>query len=176
MYEDFLQTDAAINPGNSGGPLINMDGKVIGINSAIKSRPRRLPGRRPGHRVATSPRTSWSSCSRTASSTAATSASRSATLDADAAAKLRSAEGSGVLVTKVFDDAPAAKAGMKAGDVVVNIAGKPVGEGVEMQKAVAGLPLNKSAEVVVLRDGKLTTLTLTVVEQPEDAPPTTKDE
>jgi serine protease Do len=164
MYEDFLQTDAAINPGNSGGPLVNLEGKIIGINAAIKTRNGGFQG--VGLAVA---------------SNLAKSVVKSLLTDGivrrgylgiqlrelaeDVATRLGVSDG-GVLVGQVFDDTPAAKAGLQSGDVITAVAGKAVKDGRALQTVVAGLPLKKVSEVRVFRDGKSFTVPVTIEEQP----------
>ena len=74
----------------------------------------------------------------------------------------------GVLVTHSFEDAPAARGGIKEGDVLTAINGNPIKDGRDLQWAVARLPLNKPVAVHIVRDGQLRTLQVTVVEQPAD--------
>ncbi len=168
MYEDFLQTDAAINPGNSGGPLINMDGKVIGINSAIKSRSGGFQGI--GLAVA-------SNLARTVKDALENNGAvhrgyLGIGIDeidsADLAAHLGVKDGHGVIVSKLFADAPAAKAGLQAGDVITALGGKPVNDMRSLQTAVAVLPKGKPVELSVVRDGKSENLSVTIDEQPPD--------
>jgi serine protease Do len=169
MYEDFLQTDAAINPGNSGGPLVSLEGKVIGINSAIKSRSGGFQGvgmAIPSNMV-----------KNVMDQLLKDGVVRRGYLgvqikdliDPEVAARLGLKNGEhGVLVTHVFDKTPGAKAGLKDGDVVQSLAGKPVQDGHELQTVVAGLPLGKPVDVTVLRDGKPLALSVTIEEQPRD--------
>jgi len=72
-----------------------------------------------------------------------------------------------VLVMRTFDKAPGAKAGLKDGDVIVSLAGKPVKDSRELQTVVAGLPLGKPVDVGIVRDGKPKTLSVTIEEQPQ---------
>lgn len=167
FYEDFIQTDAAINPGNSGGPLVTLDGKVIGINAAIKSRSGGFQG--VGLAVASN------LASHVVKSLRADGVVRRGylgvsirDLDPEVAARLNVPKGVGVVVGDVQENAPAAKGGMQAGDVITTIAGKQVKDGRTLQGIVAGLPLNKAAEINVLRDGKATTLSVTIEEQPKE--------
>ncbi len=162
MYEDFLQTDAAINPGNSGGPLIAMDGKVVGINAAIKSRSGGFQG-----------------IGLAVSSNLAKSVAKA--LQTDGVVKrgylgiqirelTPEAPGKpvqGVLVGQVFDESPAAKAGMKTGDILVSIDEKAIRDGKTLQHAVANLPINKAATFEITRDGQRMTLEVTIEEQPK---------
>ncbi|HZV05876.1 MAG TPA: trypsin-like peptidase domain-containing protein [Gemmataceae bacterium] len=167
MYEDFLQTDAAINPGNSGGPLVSLDGKVIGINSAIKSRSG-----------------GWQGVGLAVSSNIAKTIVPQLLKDGvvhrgylgvqikdltepDIASRLGVQQGEhGVLVTRVFEDTPGAKAGLKEGDVLTTLDGKPVHNGRELQMLIARLPVGKSVEVRGLRDGQAKTFNVTIEEQP----------
>jgi serine protease Do len=165
LYEDFLQTDAAINPGNSGGPLVNLEGKVVGINSAIKSRNGGFQG--VGLAIA----------SNLARSVMAQLIKDGVVrrgylgvqikdlLDRDLAAQLGAKDG-GVLVSTVLDDAPAAKAGLQDGDVIVALAGKPIKESRQLQMTVAALPMGSPVDITVVRDGKPRTLQVTIEEQP----------
>ncbi|HZT82751.1 MAG TPA: trypsin-like peptidase domain-containing protein, partial [Gemmataceae bacterium] len=165
MYEDFLQTDAAINPGNSGGPLVNLEGKVIGINAAIKSRSGGFQGI--GLAIA---------------SNLARNVMRQLEkdgvvhrgylgvqikelIDRDLARRLGVGDQGGVLVTQVFDNTPAAKAGVRDGDVITSLGGRPVREGRELQNAVAGLPLGKPVDLTIVREGQPKTLRVTIEEQ-----------
>jgi serine protease Do len=167
-YEDYLQTDAAINPGNSGGPLVNLEGKVIGINSAIKSRSG-----------------GWQGVGMAIPSKLAAKVMRQLVKDGvvhrgylgvqirdvndpELATRLGLKDNHGVLVSQVFDNAPAAKGGMQSGDVITAIAGHPVKDGRDLRNIVAELPLNKPVDVAVVRDGKPETLKVTVEEQPAD--------
>jgi len=167
MYEDFIQTDAAINPGNSGGPLVSLDGKVIGINAAIKSRSGGFQG--VGLAVA---------------SNLAKNVSRALIKDGtvrrgylgvqirelapDVAERLGLKDKKGIVVAEVFENTPAGKAGLKPGDIVTEIAGKKVKDGRSLQNVVAELPVNQAAPVVVLRDGKTHNLSVTIEAQPDD--------
>jgi serine protease Do len=167
VYEDYLQTDAAINPGNSGGPLVNLQGKVIGINTAIRTRTGGFQGvglaitsnvaknivdqlTREGvvHRgylgIAFEP------------------------LRPEVAEELNLKDQKGVVVKDVRKGSPAAKAGLKPLDVIVALDGKSFNEGRELQRLVGSLPVHRSVDITVIRDGKPVVLAVTIEEQPED--------
>jgi serine protease Do len=165
MYEDFLQTDAAINPGNSGGPLVNLRGEVIGVNSAIKSRSGGWQGI--GLAIASNMvRDVTGQLLKDGAVHRGYLGVQIKDLDKDVAARLGLDKHKGVLVAKVFDGSPADKAGVKDGDVITSLAGKPVENGHDLQTVVAGLPLNKPVSVTVVRDGERKELNVTVAEQP----------
>ncbi|HYT87462.1 MAG TPA: Do family serine endopeptidase [Gemmataceae bacterium] len=167
MYEDFLQTDAAINPGNSGGPLINLEGKVIGINAAIKSRSGGFQG--VGLAITSN------MAKNVVKSLAKDGVVRRGYLGVQirelapvVAERMGVPKGTGVVVGEVFENSPAAKAGLKAGDIITSLGGKTVKDGRSLQTTVAGLPLKKAVELTVVRDGKTEHLQVTVEEQPEE--------
>jgi serine protease Do len=167
MYEDFLQTDAAINPGNSGGPLINLSGEVIGVNSAIKSRSGGFQG--VGLAIASNmAKTITSQLLKEGVVHRGYLGVQIKDLNAEVAARLGLDKQKGVLVAKVFDGSPAAKAGLKDGDIITALAGKPVESGRELQTVVAGLPLNEPVSVTVVRDGERKELNVTIAEQPSE--------
>ena len=113
QYEDFLQTDAAINPGNSGGPLISLDGKVIGINSAIKSKSGGFQG--VGLAISSNlAKTVVQQLLKEGSVKRGYLGVKIRDIDAELAAKLGVKEAGGVQITRVFDQSPAAKCGAEA--------------------------------------------------------------
>jgi serine protease Do len=167
MYEDFLQTDAAINPGNSGGPLVNLEGKVIGINAAIKTRTGGFQG--VGLAVASNlAKNVMHSLQKDGKVCRGYLGVQIKDLTPEVAERLGVPNKQGVVVREVFEGSPAAKAGLKAGDVITDINHKPVKEGRVLQTIVAGLPLKQSVPVAVIRDGQPKTLQVNVDEQPDE--------
>jgi serine protease Do len=167
MYEDFLQTDAAINPGNSGGPLISLDGRVIGINSAIKSRSGGFQGI--GLAIASNlAKNVMKQLEDHGVVKRGYLGVQIKSLDPEVAPKLGVANGKGVVVGQVFEGSPAAKGGLKAGDVITSVNGKAIKDGRDLQLMVATLPLGKPVDVKVVREGKSQDMKVTVEEQPEE--------
>ncbi len=167
MYEDFLQTDAAINPGNSGGPLVNLEGKVIGINAAIKSRSGGFQGI--GLAVSSNlARNVMKGLLKDGIVRRGYLGVQIRPLEPAVAKRLGVEKGSGVLVGEVFPNTPASKAGLQEGDVITAIGGKALKDGHALQTVVAGLPIGKMAALTVVRDGKARDLSVTVEEQPEE--------
>jgi serine protease Do len=167
MYEDFLQTDAAINPGNSGGPLVNLAGQVIGINSVIKSRTGGFQG--VGLAIASNlAKNIMQSLLKDGVVHRGYLGIQIGTLTPEVAARLELKNEGGVVVGRVFEDSPASKAGLQAGDVVTALGGKSVKDPRELQTVVTTLPLHKPVDVTVLRDGKAMVVPVTIEEQPED--------
>lgn len=167
VYEDFLQTDAAINPGNSGGPLVNLEGQVIGINSAIKSK----SGGFQGVGLAVSSNLAKAVMDQLLKDGVVRRGYLGVQIrdiDEEVAAKLKVKENTGVLVTKVFSDSPGSKGGLKVGDIVVTVGGKLVSNGAELQKAVVVLPLGQPVEVALIRNGEAKLTKIVVEEQPEE--------
>jgi serine protease Do len=168
MYEDFLQTDAAINPGNSGGPLVSLDGKVIGIDSAIKSR----SGGWQGVGLAISSNIAKSITPQLLKNGVVRRGYLGVQIqdvsEPELAARLGLKEGEhGVLVTRVFEDTPGAKAGLKEGDVITTLNGKPVRNGHDLQTFIVRQEVGKAVELRLLRDGQAKTLQVTIEEQPQ---------
>ena len=121
--ESFLQTDAAINPGNSGGPLVNLDGEVIGINTAISS----SSGGNDGVGFAVPVNlASWvaDQLARDGHVQRAYLGVGIQPVTAELAEKFNVKPREGVVVTEVFPNTPAAKAGLKSGDVIIGFAGR----------------------------------------------------
>ena len=165
-YDDFFQTDAAINRGNSGGPLFNMNGEVIGINTAIYSPtggsvgigfaiPSTLANRvikqlaEYGHT-----RRGWLGV-------------RIQTVTDEIAVGLGLEKATGALVAGVGEDGPAGKAGIQQGDVILRFDGQEVDEMRALPRIVAETRIGKTVDVEAWRKGKLITLKVTIAEMEE---------
>ncbi len=160
-YDDYIQTDAAINKGNSGGPLFNMDGEVIGINTAILSPSGGSIGigfATPSNTVAPiidqlrkygETRRGWLGV-------------RIQPIDDSIAESLELGNVRGALVAGTDANGPAAEAGIATGDVIVKFDGQRIQDAHELPKLVAGTAVGKSVEVVILRKGQELTKTVTL--------------
>ncbi len=171
MYEDFLQTDAAINPGNSGGPLVSLDGKVVGINAAIKTKSGGFQG--VGLAVASNlAKQVTQALLRDGVVRRGYLGVQIRDLAPEVAQRLNLPKDAGLVIAEVFDNTPAAKAGLKPGDILTALAGRPIKDGKVLQLTVAGLPLNKPVDMTIVRDGQALKVNVTIEEQPQEFGPT----
>jgi serine protease Do len=163
--EDFIQTDAPINPGNSGGPLVDLDGNVIGINTAISSRNGTYEG--VGFAIPID-LAKWVGGQLTEHGAVhrAYLGVVIQPLTQDLASQFKVGVNEGVLVTEVQPNTPAAQAGLKTGDIVLDFAGKKVTSPRELQGLVEQMPIGGKQPIDVLRDGKKVPLQVTLAEMP----------
>ena len=156
-YQNFIQTDASINPGNSGGALVNLRGELVGINSAIFS----PSGGNVGIGFAIPSdmaRQVMQQLIATGTVAHASLGVQTQDLTPDIARVLGARPGAGAVVTNVRADSPAAAVGIKPGDVIVDIAGKPVRGQAGLRNAVGILPADSSVAIQLLREGKTVTV------------------
>lgn len=151
IFQRFLQTDAAINPGNSGGPLINIRGEVIGINTAIASG----TGGYQGIGFALPSNTAVKVYNQIIKTGRVTRGAIGVNFQ-EAKPELLQVYGvsQGVVVITVNPGTPAEKAGIKAGDFITAVDGKPVRNGQDLVNHISDLPVGSTTVVSVLRDGK----------------------
>src|SRR6059036_4095278 len=166
QYDNFIQTDASINPGNSGGPLLNIDGKVIGINTAI---------------VAAGQGIGFSIPINQARDVMQQLITRGRVVRGwlgiviqDVTDQLAGSFGvkerEGVLVAEVMKGSPAEAAGLKAGDVVVDLSGTPIKEVPDLQRRIASIRPGQTMKLTVIRDKKAVPITVKIGEMPADEP------
>ena len=159
-YDDFIQTDAAINRGNSGGPLFNMDGQVVGVNTAILS-----PN---GGSIGIGFSMASNVVSKVTDQLKEFGETRRGWLGVriqdvtpDVAEAMGLADAKGALVTDV-PDGPAKDAGIQSGDVITSFATNDVSSAGDLTRRVADAPIGEAVPVIVLRDGQTETLAVTL--------------
>jgi serine protease Do len=157
VFDDFLQTDAAINPGNSGGPLLNLDGDVIGINSAMLASAQGIGFAIPVDKV----RRVVAELKSFGKMRPAWVGIEAVPLTPAAGRKLGWERTHGVLVEHVQAGSPAAVAGMRPGDVVMDVAGSPVSDVEDLDARLRGYPARTSFALSVFRGGHELSLTVT---------------
>ncbi len=164
-YDNFIQTDASINPGNSGGPLFNMEGKVIGINTAIIAQGQGigfaipinmakviLPDLKAKGKVTRG----WLGVS-------------VQDISEEIAKSMKLKDRNGALISDVFKGDPADKAGLKSGDVVTEVNGKKIKDTHELLMLIAGFRVGDTVKVKVLREGQEKILSITIAERTDEA-------
>jgi serine protease Do len=170
-YDNFIQTDASINPGNSGGPLFNMKGEVIGINTAIVAQGQGIGFAIPINmakeilsdlKVKGFVTRGWIGVS-------------AQDVTDDIAKNLQLKEARGALVGQVFEGEPAAKGGIKAGDVILEVDRKLIDDTRGLLLAVAGLPVGKKVNVKIWREGREKMLPVVIAERKDGKELTGKD-
>ena len=173
-YQFFIQTDAAINPGNSGGALVDMDGRLVGINTAIFSQSGGSLGigfAIPSNMV----RLVVQAALRGGTVQRPWFGASLQPVTSDLAESLGLDRPSGALVKGMHAKGPAAQAGLRAGDVVVSIDGKEVQDPRALQYRFATKGLGGAAELGVIRQGKPLKVTVALVAAIEDPPRDTRD-
>jgi len=178
QLDRYIQTDASINPGNSGGPLVNMSGEVVGINTLIYS-----PGggfgtfSQGGGNVgigfaipSNQARQIYGQLIKSGKVTRGYLGVFVKDLDQATARDLGVEQSGGALISDITDpESPAAKAGLKSGDVVTAIDGTPVKGASELTEAVVGLAVGHSAKIDYIRDGQHSSTTVVLAERPLSA-------
>jgi len=160
-YDDFIQTDASINPGNSGGPLVNMDGEVVGINTAIIA-----SGQGIGFAVPIDlARGVIEQLKARGEVTRGWIGVAIQEINGDMAEYYGLKKGRGVMVAEVFEGDPAEKAGIRAKDVILSVDGKTIETGRELTTLIAEIGVGEKARIKVLRDGKEKTFTVKVAKR-----------
>jgi len=149
-YDNFIQTDASINPGNSGGPLINLQGEVVGINTAIIA-----SGQGIGFAIPINMAKEIApQLQKRGHVTRGLLGVAIQDVTPELAKSLGLKESKGALISQVVPDGPADKAGIEQGDVIVNFDGRTVGDSKDLSRIVASTPVGKTVAVMLLRDGK----------------------
>lgn len=172
-YDDFLQTDAAINPGNSGGPLFNMNGEVVGLNTAIVAQ-----GQGIGFAIPINLATELIPQLKTGKVIRGWLGVMIQDITPELAESFGIKEKKGVLLGDVMQNSPAEKAGLKRGDVITEFNGKPIDTAHTLSRMVASTPPDSKISVKVIRDGKTQDISLnlgTMPEEGEQAQVATKD-
>jgi serine protease Do len=173
-YENFIQTDAAINPGNSGGPLVDVDGRVVGMNTAIFSRSGGYMGI--GFAIPINMiKTIRDQLIEHGSVIRGYLGVAIQNLTSELAQSFNLEGQKGALVAGVTKDSPAEKSGLKQGDVIIEFAGKPVVEIGDFRNQVAMTPPGTDKKMTVIRDGKRQTLEVTIGKLPGEEEEGTKE-
>jgi serine protease Do len=168
-YEDFIQTDAAINPGNSGGAMIDLHGDLIGINTAI------LSGGSGGNQGVgfAIPINMATSVMNQIVSHGKVVRGYLGLVPQDVTPELAKEFGvskpGGALITNLKSDAPAAKAGLKQGDVIVQLNGQPVESANDLRLRISQTAPGSTVKLEISRDGKMQDVNVTLGELPQDA-------
>ena len=161
-YDDYIQTDASINPGNSGGPLLNMQGKVVGINTAIIASGQGIGFAIPidmANDIVTQLKAEGEVTRGWLGVTIQD-------LKGDLASYYDVEEGRGALVTQVVPGNPADKAGIRPNDIILKVDGSQINGSRALTAKAAGLAVGEQVDVTVLRNGKEKTLSLKVGRRP----------
>lgn len=166
--QDFIQTDASINPGNSGGPLVNLKGELVGINTAILSRSGGNIGI--GFAVPINlAREVMNQLIKYGEVQRGMLGVRVQDVTADIAEAMGLDSRQGALIAQVTPDSAADKAGLKAGDVVTKVNGKPIADAAELAKVIGLRKVGEQVELTIIRDGETQTLTAKVGKRPDQA-------
>jgi len=164
-YDNFIQTDASINPGNSGGPLFNMDGKVIGINTAIVAQGQGIGFAIPIN-MAKTILPDLKSKGKVVRGWLGVSVQD---ISEEIAKNLNLKDREGALISDVFKGDPADKAGLKSGDVVIEINGKQVKDTHDLLMMIAAFRVGETIKVKIVRDGQEKMISITIAERTDKA-------
>ena len=163
-YDNFIQTDASINLGNSGGPLFNVEGEVVGINTAIVAQAHGIGFAIPINTA----KGILADLKAKGSVTRGWLGISIQDITEDIAENLKLKDMKGALVGHVFEGDPADKAGIKTGDIIIEITGKQIQDTHELLRIVAALKIGEKANVKVVRDGREKILQVTIGERKEE--------
>src|SRR6266498_1732739 len=163
-FTDFIQTDASINPGNSGGPLLNIEGKVVGINTAIYANAQGIGFAIPVDRA----KKVIQDLLRYGQVRSAWIGAVTSTLTPEEAKRVGIRASRGALVARVFAGSPAQAAGLRAGDVITTVAGKPVDSREAFSTFTSTIASGQPLEMTVAREGSTRTLAVRPAEPPSD--------
>ena len=167
-FENFIQTDAAINPGNSGGALVDASGNLIGVNSAIYSRTGGSLGI--GFAIPTSvAKQVLEQIIRSGGVTRGWIGVEAQDLSKELAESFKLANTNGALIAGVLRNSPADKAGVKPGDILLAVEGKPVSDSLSMLNLIAALPPDRPAAFTLIRNQTELQLKITVGKRPMPA-------
>lgn len=163
QYDDFLQTDAAINPGNSGGPLFNLNGEVVGINTAIVAQ-----GQGIGFATPVNMAKDILDQLKSGKVIRGWLGIMIQDITPELAESFGTSESKGVIIADVIPDSPAESGGLKRGDIVEKLNGKQVENANQLSRSVAAMKPDSAATIDVIRDGKPVSVKLTIGTMPEE--------